>query len=86
MSKIDTIESTPSESDNRIASCSGALDVAKVLVTLLVVIGHVVYYNYTECRFPQQQITSTCLLFLPYRGAYFISLMNISKNILPSAK
>lgn len=63
MSKIDTIESTPSESDNRIASCSGALDVAKVLVTLLVVIGHVVYYNYTECRFPQQQTSSILAAF-----------------------
>lgn len=58
ISKIDTTKSAPSESDNRITSCSGALDVAKVLVTLLVVIGHVAYYNYTECRFPQQQTSS----------------------------
>lgn len=49
---------------------SRTLDVAKVLVTLLVVIGHVSYYNLPDCRFPQQE-TSRLLAILTDVIYYF---------------
>lgn len=46
--------------NNRVADTSKMLDVAKVIATILVVVGHITRYNCPDCRFPQM-VTSEFL-------------------------
>lgn len=53
-SVIPTDAVTPIKTDNEAKiKVSAALDIAKVLVTILVIIGHITYYSKSDCRFPQ---------------------------------